>query len=602
MHRRSFYTEEAKVYDFKLLKRLLSYVKPYRLYLVGAIFLLLLVSLFQLATPYFTKIAIDRYIKAGDLLGLSRLALLFGAVLLFGFIFQFFEIYFISYLGQRVILDLRTRLFSHLGQFPLSFFDENPVGKLMTRVMGDVRELDEFFTSGLITILGDIFTLIGITVILLILNVRLALVAFIVIPILFIAAFIFRSKVRRSFRLLRRLAAKINGFLEETIGGMSIIQLFSREKRRASRFRELTGDYRDNFIKAIFYFAIFFPTVEIISAVAVASIVWYGGGEVLRGMLTIGSLVAFIQYAQRFFFPIRDLSQKYSIIQQAMAAAERFFRLLDTELETPDKKAFTLISSVKGGVDFDSVSFSYRPEELVLRDISFTVNPGEKVALVGATGAGKTSIISLLVRFYQLRQGRILLDGVDIKELPKSFLRREIGVVTQDVFLFSGTIMENIRLGAPDCSTGDIIRVSRDLGVDEFVKRLPKGYHTEVGERGVKLSAGERQLIAFARMMLKDPKIILLDEATSNVDPATETLIQRGIERLAAKRTLIVIAHRLSTIRYVDRIVVIHKGRLVEAGSHKELLSRKGVYYKLYQLQYSDQELPITLGGSEETG
>ena len=589
MHRHQFYTEEAKVYDIRLLKRLLGYVKPYAPYLVAAIFLLLLVSLFQLAAPYLTKIAIDRYIKAGDLVGLSRLAVLFAFVLAFGFLFQFLEIYLVSYLGQRIIFDLRAKLFSHLIRFPLSFFDGNPVGRLMTRVMGDVRELNEFFTSGLVTILGDLFTLIGITVILLLMNLKLALITFTVIPLLFVAAFTFRSKVRRSFRTLRRLAAKINGFLEETIGGMSIIQLFTREKERFARFQELAREYRTNFLKTIFYSAVFFPAVEIISATAVGLIIWYGGGEVIRNALTLGSLVAFVQYAQRFFFPIRDLSQKYSIVQQAMAAAERVFRLLDTEPDIRDVSAPHPPFPVSGRVDFENVWFAYKPEEWVLEDVSFTVQAGEKVALVGATGAGKTSIISLLVRFYEVNRGRILLDGVDIRELPQSFLRQEVGVVTQDVFLFTGTVEENIRLGSPS-SREEIVRVAQYLGVDEFIRRLPKGYDTEVGERGLKLSAGERQLIAFARMMLRNPKVILLDEATANVDPDTETLIQRGIERLAKERTLIIIAHRLSTIRFVDRIIVIHKGRVREVGSHKELLRKKGIYYKLYQLQYSNGE------------
>ncbi len=584
-----FREEEAlgKVYDARLMRRLLRYLVPYRWAAVVGVFLLLLLSLLQLAGPYLAKLAIDRYIAHGDFAGLTHISLIFGAILAAQFLLRVSQTYLVQWMGQNVMRDLRLEIFSHLQRLPLSFFDRNPVGRLMTRITTDVENLNELLSSGVVAIFGDIFTLVGIVVVMLWLNWRLALITFTVLPFLTVATFLFRRFVRQAYREIRLRIARINAYLQENITGMAIVQLFNREYRNFEHFRRLNRDYLETYLRTIFYHAVFFPVVELLSAVALGLILWYGGLRVFAGTLTIGALVAFLQYAQRFFRPISDLSEKYNIMQSAMAASERIFKLL----EEPEQPSFTPpakhLEHCRGEIEFRNVWFAYQKDDWVLRDISFHVEPGERVAFVGATGSGKTSIMSLLTRLYEPQKGQILLDGVDIRHIPLDELRRAVGVVPQDVFLFSGSVAENIRLGNRDISEDVIRQVAQALNVDRFVERLPRGYDEEVRERGGILSTGQRQLLAFARALAYDPRVIILDEATSSVDTETERLVQEALEKLMVGRTCLIVAHRLSTVQNADRIVVIHKGRIREHGTHQELLALRGIYYRLYRLQYA---------------
>jgi ATP-binding cassette subfamily B multidrug efflux pump len=588
-----FYSDEivGKAYDARLMKRLIKYLSPYKRLVAVSFVMLFIVSGLELVGPYLTKVAIDTYIKNKDFAGLSRIALIFLGVLILSFIMKYIQIYIMQYIGQRIMFDLRVKIFSRLQKMDMSFFDKNPVGRLMTRVMGDVEVLNELFAAGIVTIFGDVFTLLGIAIVMFILNWKLALVTLSVIPLLFYATIYFRKKARTSFRKIRKRIAKINAFMQENIGGMAIIQLFRQERKKFHQFDGLNKDHFQAWIETIFYFAIFFPAVEIISSLAISLIIWYGGGKVLQQTLTIGALVAFIQYAQRFFYPIRDLSEKYNILQSAMAASERVFKLLDTPdvIKSPLRPVY--LKDLKGEIEFNNVWFSYNEDEWVLKDISFKVKPGEKVAIVGATGAGKTSIINLLGRFYEIKKGTICIDGIDIKKIDLSFLRKNIGVVLQDVFIFSGSIEDNIRLGEKGINHSQIKQAAEFVNAHKFIQVLEQGYTTEVRERGSLLSTGQRQLLAFARVLAFDPCIFVLDEATSNIDTETEILIQQALKRVMKGRTSLIIAHRLSTIKDVDRIIVIHKGKIREEGTHQQLLKQRGIYYRLYQLQYKNQKV-----------
>ena len=585
----------GKAYDRRLMGRLLRYLAPYKIQVAFSLLLLLLISLLQLVGPYLTKIAIDRYIRHGISSGLDKIALIFFFVLVVAFFLRFLQTYIMEWVGQRIMHDLRMSTFSHLQRLPVFFFDKNPVGRLMTRVTTDVQVLNEMFASGVVTIFGDIFTLVGIILVLFIMNWKLSLVTLSVVPLLFYATILFRKKVRRSFRLIRKRIARINAFLQENISGMWVVQLFNQEAKKFRQFARINWQYCQAYLKAIFYHALFFPAVEFIGSLAIAMIIWYGGNKVLGTTLSLGALVAFIQYAERFFYPIRDLSQKYNIMQSAMAASERIFNLLDLPIDESYRQVPRQLLPLKGKVEFRNVWFAYQGEEWVLKNISFTVNEGEKVALVGATGAGKTSIINLLTRFYRKNRGRILVDGVDIEELDAGWLRSHIGVVMQDIFLFSGSIEDNIRLGNLEFDQERLKELSRYANLDKFISHLPEGYQTDVRERGSLLSVGQKQLLAFARVLACNPRLLILDEATSNIDPQTEFLIQEAIQNLMRGRTSIIIAHRLSTIQNADKIIVIHKGELREMGTREELLAQKQIYYRLYQLQYKDQERPAPL-------
>ncbi len=524
-------------------------------------------------------------LRSSDLKGVRFMAMLFLGILILSFLSNFSQVYLIQYTGQKFMFDLRMRLFSHLQTLSVSFFDKNPVGRLVTRVSNDVEVLSEMFSSVLITFFKDIFMLVGIVIILLRLNVRLALVSFTLIPLIVYVTMYFRIKARDAFRMVRLRLAKINVSLQENISGMRVVQMFVREKENYKRFSKINHDYFLANMRQIVIFATFRPLIEIISASAVALIIWYGGGQVIMEAISLGTLVAFLSYVQMFFRPIRDLSEKFNTLQAAMASSERIFLLMDTKNTILEPGEPVELGKIDGKVEFKNVWFSY-DTEYVLRDVTFEVRPGESVAIVGATGAGKTSIINLLERFYEVKKGTILIDGVDIRRMRKSDLRSNIGLVMQDVFLFAGDIQGNVRLGNSSISDEEVRRATEYANASGFIKKLDGEYSAEVKERGVTLSAGQRQLLSFARALAFDPSILVLDEATSNIDTETEVLIQDALQRLMKGRTSIIIAHRLSTIQRVNRIIVLHKGEIVEEGTHQELLKKRGIYYRLYQLQY----------------
>ena len=581
-----------RTYDRTLLLRLLTYLGPYRT-AVGAAFLLIVVMAgLDLAGPYLTKIAIDRHIGSRDVRGLLGVALLYLAVLFSAFAVRFAQVYILQMTGQRVMLDLRRQIYSHLQRLHVGYFDRNPVGRLMTRVTTDVDAVNELFTSGVVTVFGDLFTLAGIMAVLLLMNWRLALVTFSVIPLLALVTNWFRRGSRESFREVRKWVARLNAFLQENLTGMSVVQLFRREERNRRAFADINRRHADANIAQIFYYAVFYPAIELLAAVAVALIILYGGAKVLTGALTIGALVAFIQYSERFWRPISDLSEKFNILQAAMASAERIFTLLDTSPRVAAPARPVLLTSPAGRVGFEDVSFAYNDPDWVLRDVSFSVSPGHSVALVGATGAGKSTVINLLARFYDVQQGRVTLDGVDVRDLDPAQLRSSLALVLQDVHLFSGTVTSNIRLGSP-ISDEAVREAARAVHAHGFIEALPGGYDAAIRERGATLSVGQKQLISFARALAHDPRVLILDEATSSVDTETEALIRDALKVLLKGRTAIVIAHRLSTIQNVDEILVMHKGRIRERGSHHQLLRQGGLYSRLYELQYKDQELRL---------
>lgn len=592
----------GKAYDARLMRRLLTYLRPYRWPVALSVLLLLLNAGTDLLGPYFIKVAIDRYIVRGEASGVGRLAVFYLATLLAAFAFRYAQNFIMQVVGQKVMYDLRLALFTHLQHLAVSFFTRNPVGRLMTRITNDVDTLYEMVTSGVVTVIGDLVMLTGIVIAMLLLDWRLALMAFAVLPVLVFTTFTFQSRMRDSYRAVRIRIARINAYLNENIMGMPVAQLFNRGPRNFRRFDDLNRDHLDANLEATRYMALFFPLAGFFGAVAMALLIWYGGGEVVQGAVTLGVLVAQIQYTERFFRPIQDLAEKYNILQGAMASSERIFRVLDEPVTVLDPPDPLILDRVRGEVEFRDVWFAYDDDpgaadgepEWVLRGVSFHIRPGESVAFVGHTGAGKTSIINLITRFHDPQRGQVLVDGVDVRRLSQRELRRHVGLVLQDVFLFSGTIASNIRLGDTDISDEQIRRAAEFVNAQRFIERLPGGYQTEVVERGATLSAGQRQLIAFARALAHNPEILLvLDEATSSVDTETEILIQEAVARVLRGRTSIIIAHRLSTIQNVDRILVMHKGRIVEEGGHRELLARGGIYTKLYQLQYRDQEVQV---------
>jgi ATP-binding cassette subfamily B protein len=581
----------GKAYDARLMRRLLRYLRPYRVQAVVALAAIIAGSILQLAQPYLMKLAIDRYIARGDLAGLDTIALLFLLVLVGSFAFEYTQTFIMQMIGQRIMFDMRMQIYEHLQRLDLRFYDRNPVGRLMTRVTTDVDVLNDLFTSGLITVFGDVFTLVGIMVVLLTMNWKLALVSFAVLPLIVLVTQWFRRNVRESYRTVRLWIARINAYLQENISGMSTVQLFRREARNFGRFDEINRGHREANIVSIFYYAVFYPAIEIIGALAASLILWYGGGRVIQGLLTLGSLVAFIQYSQRFFRPISDISEKFNLLQAAMASSERIFALLDTPVVITSPGAPVRAAGSRGAIVFDRVWFAYNGDDHVLRDVSFEVLPGERVAIVGATGAGKSTIVNLLLRFYDVSRGRVRVDGVDIREMHLEQLRRRFSLVLQDVQLFAGTIASNIRLGNDAITDEQVRQAAEAVHASRFIERLPAGFDTPVAERGATLSVGQKQLLSFARALAFDPQILILDEATSSVDTETELLIRDALQVLMGGRTTVAIAHRLSTIQDMDKILVLHKGELRESGTHQQLLARRGIYYRLYQLQYKDQEV-----------
>ncbi|RKX52224.1 MAG: ABC transporter ATP-binding protein [Thermotoga sp.] len=575
----------GKAYDARIFRRIMTYILPFKFTFISAILLLLLGSGLQVVQPYLTKIAVDKYIIKGDFHGLIRFGWLFFGVIFSMGITIFFQRYISNMLGQKFMKSLRMAIFTHLQELSLSFFNKNPIGRLVTRATNDVQAINEMITSGVIALVGDVFRLSGIAVVLYLLNRELALLTYIFIPLLIIASFIFRKYARVTYRESRRRLAKLNAFLQESISGMSIIQVFNREARMKARFVRLNNDYLKINMKSILIYSLFYPSVDFILNITLALILYFSASMILKATLTIGVLVAYIQYIDQFFEPIRDLSNKYNIMQQAMASSERIFKLLDTKEIIPDSKYPVKSEQTKGNVKFEHVWFAYNDDDYVLKDVSFEVKAGQTFAIVGATGAGKTSLMNLLFRFYDANKGRILIDDIDIRNYAKRDIRKRMAIVLQDVFLFMGDIKYNIRLGNSEISDEKIQECARDIGADEFIKRLTNEYDEPIRERGATLSVGQRQLISFARALAFNPQILVLDEATASIDPETESLIQKAMKRLMKGRTSIIIAHRLSTIRDADNIIVIDRGKVVENGTHEELMKLKGVYYKLYMLQ-----------------
>jgi ATP-binding cassette subfamily B multidrug efflux pump len=656
----------GKAYDSRLMRRLLTYLRPYRWQVTVALVSIILKSFADVLGPYLMKVAVDRYLapeksaasglwswlSPRPLTGIGQISSIYLGLLVLTFIFEFLQTYFMQWTGQKVMFDLRSQIFRHLQRMHVAFYDKNPVGRLVTRVTTDVDALNEMFTSGVVSIFEDFFVLAGILGIMLCMNWKLALITFAVLPFIVIATKIFRDRVRDSYRRIRTAIARINSYLQEHVSGMVVLQLFNRERKAYQRFSEINRSHMDAYKDAILAYATYYPVVDFFSAIAIACVIWYGGQDIIRGIVSssvmlefsrqhivsfhivataasLGVLIAFTQYAQRFFRPIMDFSEKYNILQSAMAASERIFKLLDTPVDIVSP-AVTKKMDGPGRIEFDHVWFAYRESEhaarnnhvetaasavrpaqsaaasggdaestpdWVLRDVTFSIEPGETVAVVGHTGAGKTTLISLLLRFYDVQKGAVRIDGVDVKELDLAELRSRFGVVLQDPFLFTGTIGGNIRLGTERIRDEHVARAAEDVNLGDFIRALPKGFEEEVRERGSTLSTGQKQLISFARALAHEPKILILDEATSSVDTETEFKVRDALGRMVEGRTSLIIAHRLSTVQRADKIIVMHKGQVREMGTHQELLAQRGIYYKLYQLQYKDQE--IALGSAQ---
>ena len=589
----------GKAYDARLMRRLLGFMCPHRVAIGWTVVAIIGLSVLQLAPPYLTKVAIDAHITTGELDGLDTLAFLFLGVLVLSYVLEYVQTYTLQVTGQRIIFDLRMRIQEHLKRLDVAFYDRNPVGRLMTRVTTDVDALNDLFASGVVSAFRDIFMLGGIAIVLVVMDWRLAIVALSVLPLIALVTQWFRRNARHSYRQVRGWIARINAFLQENITGMATVQLFRREALHFDRFDAINQGHRDANIASIFYYAVFYPAIEVLGALAIAAIVWFGGGWTLQGTLELGSLVAFVLYSQRFFRPISDLSEKFNLLQAAMASSERIFALLDTpvSIESPTSRTPSDchhgLPAGPGHIRFEHVWFAYRDDEYVLEDVTFDVAPGQRVGVVGATGAGKTTLINLLMRFYDVNRGRITIDGVDIRERSLTALRSRFGLVLQDGYLFSGTVADNIRLGSDAISDAAVRRAAAAVHADRFIASLPDGFDSPVAERGATFSVGQRQLLSFARALAHQPSVLVLDEATSSIDTDTEQLIQDALRVLMSGRTTIAIAHRLSTVQDMDAILVFHKGRLRETGSHQELLAQRGLYFTLYQLQYRDQEAAL---------
>src|SRR5712672_2201800 len=622
----------GKAYDSRLMARLLKYLRPYRWQVAIALVSIFLKSFADVLGPYLTKVAIDRYLapktaatatssgiwswlSQNAVTGIAQIAAIYVGLLVFSFLLEFLQTYYMQWTGQKVMFDLRRQIFRHLQRLHVAFFDKNPVGRLVTRVTTDVDALNEMFTSGVVSIFEDLFVLTGILGVMLCMNWKLAMITFAVLPFIVVATKIFRDRVRDSYRRIRVAIARINSYLQEHVSGMVVLQLFNRERKAYDRFSEINRNHMDAFKDAIMAYSVYYPVVEILSAIAIACVIWFGGGDVMRKVsatsvavsfnwktlvafrlvptvASLGVLVAFIQYALRFFRPIMDFSEKYNILQSAMAASERIFKLLDTPVEVVSP-AVAKRPEGAGRIEFDHVWFTYREStggaedhsDWVLRDVTFAIEPGQTVAIVGHTGAGKTTLISLLLRFYDVQKGAVRIDGVDVKEMDLADLRARFGVVLQDPFLFTGTIGGNIRLGTERIQDAHVAKAAEDVNLGDFVRALPNGFNEEVRERGSTLSTGQKQLISFARALAHEPKILILDEATSSVDTETELRVRLALNRMVEGRTSVVIAHRLSTIQRADKIIVMHKGHVREVGTHQQLLGQRGIYWKLYQLQ-----------------
>lgn len=618
----------GKAYDSRLMRRLLTYLRPYKWQAGISLAAIILKALADVLGPYLTKIAVDRYmthdtagarstwlgrhLSTAPATGITQVALLYIGSLCFSYVLEFTQTYLMQWTGQKIMFDMRSQIFRHLQRMHVAFFDRNPVGRLVTRLTSDVDALNEMFTSGVFAIFEDIFVLLGIVLVMLRMSWWLALIAFAVLPLIILITRVFRRSVRDSYRRIRTAIARINAFTQEHVTGMSVVQLFGREKRAFNDFEAVNRTHMEAFKDAILAYALYYPAVELLSSIAIALVIWLGGRGVLRGAVTIGVLVAFIQYSQRFFRPIQDLSDKYNILQAAMAASERVFKLLDTQAEITSP-AHPLPTRSTGRIEFRDVWFTYErltpeqtaaiesatpaeldamPIEWVLRGVSFRIEPNETAAIVGHTGAGKTTIISLMMRFYDVQRGQVLIDGIDVRQHELTALRKEFGVVLQDPFLFSGTIAENIRLGTTRITDEEMQRAANEVNVSDFIHSLPGGFNEPLRERGAGLSTGQKQLINFARALAHRPRILILDEATSSVDTETELRVRSALDRMVTGRTSVIIAHRLSTVQRADTILVMHKGQLREHGPHQQLLAQHGIYWRLYRLQYRDQEMP----------
>ena len=576
---------ENKYYDWPVFKRILGYLRPYRALVVVSLLLLLAVSMLSLAGPLLTKIAIDDYIRVQQYEGLDQIALIYIAVLVGAFACQFLQYTIMQYIGQKVMFDLRTQVFAHLHKMSFRFFDRNPIGKMMTRTVNDVEVLNEMLTSGLILVFSDLFTLVGIFVMLAWLDWKLMLVVCVVFPFLYLATQAYRVRARDALRKNRAHVTTLNSTLEENLSGMTTVQLFNQENAQYKRFEQINRDKLKEDLRSLHYNSIYLPSIDVFSAIGIGLVIWYGGGRFVQGEVLLGVLVAFLMYLQKFFEPIRDMAEKFNIIQTAMASSERIFELLDTPEELPNPERPQTITRVEGNIEFENVWFSYNGKDPVLEDVSFSLKAGESMAIIGATGSGKSTIINTLLRFYDIQKGQIRVDGVSLKEMNKQELRRQMALVQQDVFLFSRNIMDNIRLGNTSLGLEEVESVAQSVNSHHFINNLPFKYEQELMERGGSLSMGQRQLLSFARALASDPRILILDEATSNVDTETEQQIQNAIQELMKGRTSIVIAHRLSTLKTVDKVLVLKQGKVQEFGTRQELLRNKGTYYNLLKLQ-----------------
>ena len=599
-----FHEEEAigKTYDFQVARRLLRYLRPYLRLLIPALALTLALNLLGILQPKFTEYAIDWHILPRKADGLMLLVGLFFGVQFFRFVFSYFQTVLLNTVGQYVMFDIRRELYDKLQHQEVAYYDRNPVGRIMTRLTNDVDALNELFTQGVTDVLGDVVMIVAIIGVMLWMDVRLTFITLLTVPMLFAATTWFRKGARKGYDMVRTRIARINAFLQEHFAGAQTVQIFNAEAKSLRKFQEINDDYRKANIETIFYYAVFFPLVDFIGAIGIALIIWYGGYRVMNGALSLGALVAFIQYSGFLFQPIRDISDKYNVLQSAVVASHRIFKTLDLPIAITTPEQPLKSGRARGVIEFQNVWFAYKDDDWVLKDVSFTVSPGNSVALVGHTGSGKTTITNLLMRFYDIQQGRILLDGIDLRDWDLQSLRENFAVVLQDIFLFSGTVESNIRLGRTEIADERVRWAAEEVHASKFIERLKNGYQAEVRERGAGLSVGQKQLISFARALAFDPALLILDEATSSIDTETEQLIQQAIERVMRDRTSIVVAHRLSTIQRADQIIVLHHGKIREQGTHQELLGKRGLYWMLYKLQYSDgsRSEPVTLPTEEE--